>query len=79
MSLKEKTIKEEFNPDKIGEVCAQGVAYLEEIEKFLTTNEVALNSLKVLKMMPVTGELIFSLVTLFMDVPDPALEKLDQI
>jgi hypothetical protein len=45
----------------------------------LTTNEVALNSLKVLKMLPVTGELIFSLVTLFMDVPDPALEKLDQI
>ena len=79
VSLKDKTIKDEFNPDKVGVVCAQGVAYLEEIEKFLTTNEVALNSLKCLKMLPVTGELIFSLVTLFMDVPDPALEKLDQI
>lgn len=73
------TIRDDINWDKIGDVCEQGVAFLEELESFVTSNELALKSLRVLKMVPVSGELIFALVTLFMDIPDPALAKLDEI
>jgi len=73
------TIRDEINWDKIGDVCEQGVAFLEELEGFVTSNELALKSLRVLKMVPVSGALIFALVTLFMDIPDPALAKLDEI
>ena len=45
----------------------------------MSTNEAALLSLSILSTLPVAGELISSLIPIFVDIPDPVMEKMEMI
>ena len=52
---------------------------MDQLATFVSTNEAALLSLSILSTLPVAGELISSLIPIFVDIPDPVMEKMEMI
>ena len=67
------------NWQSIGEGAREGAEFLQDLTQLIDVTGIALKSLQLIRKMSLSANLIISLVSIFVDIPDPSIEKMNQI